>query len=593
MRPSLRIAPKFLLLVAVLVPAMLASGWIGLQGLSAMRGRIDAITGDNLHVTQATDQLGRDISHAGELSLQDIIVTQPLAQGRLDAILSYQAEPAVDSDLATLGRLDASDRFELRRVHAITADWRAFLALQRTGGFDYVGPNLNRVFEATAARVGVLFSAMESGTSVLVQKEVRDAGVSRAKALGTQSHYRTLMIWVSAATLMAVLALVGWLIRNVVPRITSYSAFARRVAEADLTGRLDARGSDELSRLGAALNQMVEQAQRSREMDGHQREFAAAMQLAESEEEAQDLLRRHLKRVVPKADPIVFVRNNSDDRLEAASSIEHDPDLTERLVDAKPRSCMAIRFAHTQQQGDAVDPLLECQICGQRPGYSVCDPLIVHGEVIGSVLLTRPEPSDDDERRLLRESIAHASPVIGNLRNLALAERRAATDALTGLPNSRSAQDNLRRMFAQASRNGLPLAAGLLDLDHFKRMNDVYGHQKGDEVLALIGATLASTIRASDFVARYGGEEFLILMPGTDAEGALVVANKVRETVSSLILPGLEDVVTLSIGIAVFPEDASDPATLVRHADRALYGAKRAGRDRVERFSDSPAPLPG
>ena len=590
MRPSLRIAPKFLLLIAVLVPAMLASGWIGLVGLTAMRDKIDAITGDNLRVAQATDQLGRDVSHTGELALEAIIVTRPLTQGLVDARLGYEAEPAVDSDLATVERLAARDPVELRQLHLITAAWHTFLALQRTGRFDYTGPNAARINEASAAQVASLFDSVEHATDQLVRKEVRDAAIARAQALASQSHYKELMLWVSLGALAGVLALVGWLIRNVVPRITAYSAFARRVAEDDLSDRLETAGTDELSGLGSALNRMVERAQESREMDGRQREFAAAMQQAESEEEAQELLRRHLRRVVPQTDPIVFVRNNSDDRLQAASSLDHDPELAARLVDAKPRSCLAVRFAATQQQGGDLDPLVECEVCGKRAGYSLCNPLIVNGEVIGSVLLTGHDPAGEAEHRRLRESIAHASPVIGNLRNLALAERRAATDALTGLPNNRSAQDNLRRMVAQASRASALLAAGLLDLDHFKRINDLHGHQKGDEVLAMIAATLASSIRESDFVARYGGEEFLILMPGTDAEGALVVGHKIREAIGSLIFPGLEDPVTASIGIAVFPDDASDPATLVRHADRALYTAKRAGRDRVEQFATGAAP---
>ncbi|MBV9820353.1 MAG: diguanylate cyclase [Solirubrobacterales bacterium] len=587
MKPRLRIAPKFLLLIVVLVPAMLASGWIGLQGLSAMRTTVNGITGDNLRVAQATAQLSRDVSRAEALALQSVIVTQPLPQAELDARLDDLAEPAVDADLATVMRLDVRDTFALDRLKTMSSAWRAFLALERTGRFDYAGPGVGYINQATASRVAALFSAMEQGTGLLVDKEVHDAGIARAKAASTQSHYRVLMLWVSLGALVGVLILVGWLIRDVVPRVTAYSAFARRVAEDDLSGRLQDHGSDELSGLGAALNRMVERAEESREMDARQREFAAAMQLAESEEEAQDLLRRHLTRVVPRTDPIVFVRNNSDDRLQAASTRELDTELAARLVDAKPRSCLAIRFAQAQHQGTGLDPLLECEVCGKRSGYSVCNPLIVHGEVIGSVLLSGPARTDDAARRRLRESIAHASPVIGNLRNLALAERRAATDSLTGLPNNRSAHDNLRRMVAQASRSGAPLAAGLLDIDHFKQLNDLHGHQKGDEVLALIGATLASTVRESDFVARYGGEEFLLLMPGTEAEGALVLAHKVCEAISSLIFRGLEGPVTASIGIAVFPEDASEPATLVRHADRALYAAKRGGRDRVERFAAS------
>jgi diguanylate cyclase (GGDEF)-like protein len=116
----------------------------------------------------------------------------------------------------------------------------------------------------------------------------------------------------------------------------------------------------------------------------------------------------------------------------------------------------------------------------------------------------------------LRESVTQAAPVLANLRNLALAEFRASTDGLTGLPNKRTIQDTIKRMTAQASRTASPLSAIAFDLDHFKQINDSYGHGRGDDVLATVGAVLSETVRISDFVGRNGGEEFIILLPNTD-----------------------------------------------------------------------------
>jgi diguanylate cyclase (GGDEF)-like protein len=168
------------------------------------------------------------------------------------------------------------------------------------------------------------------------------------------------------------------------------------------------------------------------------------------------------------------------------------------------------------------------------------------------------------------------------LRNLALARFRAATDSLTGLPNTREVQDTLRRMTAHASRTLTPLAALLLDLDHFKQINDSYGHGVGDNVLAAFGTTVRSVLRASDFVGRHGGEEFVILLPETGRAEALTVAEKVRSAVATIVLPAVDRPITVSIGVAVFPEDATDAAALLRQADRALYVAKANGRNRIE-----------
>ena len=116
----------------------------------------------------------------------------------------------------------------------------------------------------------------------------------------------------------------------------------------------------------------------------------------------------------------------------------------------------------------------------------------------------------------MRETVAQSAPVLANLRNLAIAESRALTDVLTGLANKRSIEDTLKRMSAQAGRTLSPLAAVLLDLDHFKQNNDLFGHDRGDDVLAAVGSTITQTLRDSDVAGRYGGEEFLLLLPDTN-----------------------------------------------------------------------------
>ena len=158
--------------------------------------------------------------------------------------------------------------------------------------------------------------------------------------------------------------------------------------------------------------------------------------------------------------------------------------------------------------------------------------------------------------------------------------------ALTGLANNRSFRDVLKRYTALADRAGTPLSALMLDIDHFKKVNDNFGHDRGDQALAAIAAALAGGIRASDFAARYGGEEFVILLPNTDLEGALSVAETLRTAVASMPLAGI-GLLTVSIGVATMPDHATDADTLVRAADGALYLAKERGRNRVEVASRS------
>ncbi len=159
------------------------------------------------------------------------------------------------------------------------------------------------------------------------------------------------------------------------------------------------------------------------------------------------------------------------------------------------------------------------------------------------------------------------------------------TDALTGLVNRRALEQSLEREVARALRFGAPLAVVLFDLDHFKRVNDTFGHRAGDAVLAAVGGVLRQSVREIDLAGRYGGEELMLVLPETDLEGARIVAERVRASVEALeVAQDTGEVVrvTLSAGCAVFSQArAADVASLVRCADDALYRAKDEGRNRV------------
>lgn len=160
---------------------------------------------------------------------------------------------------------------------------------------------------------------------------------------------------------------------------------------------------------------------------------------------------------------------------------------------------------------------------------------------------------------------------------------RATTDALTGLANRASFLERAERELARAERSGGTLALVMLDVDHFKRFNDRYGHQTGDRVLALAGRALAATIRGIDLAGRYGGEEFVFVLVDVDEESARAVVERVRAAVARIGLPRVAEPVTASCGIAMHHGlfERSSVAGLVKRADAALYDAKRAGRDRT------------
>lgn len=160
-------------------------------------------------------------------------------------------------------------------------------------------------------------------------------------------------------------------------------------------------------------------------------------------------------------------------------------------------------------------------------------------------------------------------------------DRMARVDALTGLFNRRHLEEELGRQCSTARRNGTPIAVLLLDIDHFKKVNDTYGHPAGDLVLQEFGRRLQEDLRAGDVAGRWGGEEFLVLLPGADLPAALTVAERIRLATSRgpVVAGGTPIPVTVSGGCAVGPLDVPDE--LVSRADTALYEAKVAGRNRI------------
>jgi diguanylate cyclase (GGDEF)-like protein len=323
------------------------------------------------------------------------------------------------------------------------------------------------------------------------------------------------------------------------------------------------------------------QARRDRERARLRREYVEAMQGADDELEAKELLRRRAQRIVPTAEAVVLTRNASGNSLDASTDPSAVEGLADALTHATPRSCLAIRRGRTYEREPDGEPLQSCEVCGKVPGATLCVPSLVGGEVIGSLLVLKPRAFKTADCEGVKNAVAQAAPVLANLRNLAIAEHRAATDPLTRLPNARSVQETLIRMVAQSHRTHSPLSAIVLDLDHFKALNDRHGHQAGDEVLEGVGTALRTTVRASDFAGRWGGEEFVVLLPDTDHEGALQAAETLRSRLDGLAVPGVIAHLTASLGVATLPDHAADGPALIRAADRALYAAKAGGRNRV------------
>ena len=217
-------------------------------------------------------------------------------------------------------------------------------------------------------------------------------------------------------------------------------------------------------------------------------------------------------------------------------------------------------------------------------------PLLVKDEVIGTFTVgaKRAGAFPSDRREMLGVIANQVAISMQNARMYEVVEEQATTDGLTGLVNHRTFQERFSSMLGRAERRSFAVSMLLTDIDHFKKVNDTYGHPTGDEVLRRVAVILKASARKIDIVARYGGEEFAIVLEGTDRAGALQLAERIRQEVAqqSFASPQGAFQVTLSIGVACYPDDARDKAEIISRADQSLYAAKHGGRNRTVCYAD-------
>ena len=251
------------------------------------------------------------------------------------------------------------------------------------------------------------------------------------------------------------------------------------------------------------------------------------------------------------------------------------------IMEAAILSCQSIReqdFSTSSYYRGADNPLF-------KKGYFVSIPLMIEKEIVGLLNINDVGQDSFDVGDL--DFILNLSEFIAmSISNAVLYEQTsklAVTDGLTGISNRPSVEKSLQIEFERSKRYNSPLSLIILDVDHFKDVNDTYGHQKGDEILIAFAALLKKACRANDIAARYGGEEFLMILPQSNAQGAFKIAERVREEMMKISFTGNESnfAVTVSCGVAEFNKDYESINKLIAAVDQALYEAKNGGRNRT------------
>lgn len=263
--------------------------------------------------------------------------------------------------------------------------------------------------------------------------------------------------------------------------------------------------------------------------------------------------------------------------------------LSGAVVGAPAREMLA-EWPELLEAIDSEDPEPQVTLQGRYLDISRGQVRDERGRLRGRVLILRDVTALRMSERQLREANIRLTTQLQTIQTLQEGLReQALRDPLTGLYNRRYMEETLGRELERARRDSEPLSLLMIDLDHFKALNDEHGHAAGDRVLRWFGDLIRTKVRPGDVACRYGGEEFLIIMPAASEEVALARADEIRMAFARLV-PIASDHqygdVTLSAGIATYPHDADNPSELRRNADVALYAAKSAGRDRVVAYAE-------
>jgi diguanylate cyclase (GGDEF)-like protein len=253
-----------------------------------------------------------------------------------------------------------------------------------------------------------------------------------------------------------------------------------------------------------------------------------------------------------------------------------------------PESCCGLRSGHPRWRVPRISEIHCTHFAGSPPQRYLCLPIVAHGNTMGVLFVQCHDEATVElvNRHMdgLRQLVQFTGMAVATLNLRTKLENQSIRDSLTGLFNRHFMQISLERELARATRRKQSLAVFMLDLDQFKKFNDTYGHAAGDMVLKAIADIFLASIRSEDIACRYGGEEFTIILPDITAAAALERAESVRLAVMNLRMPLEQEVYgdfTVSIGVALYPNDGEAADLLLRRADQALYRAKRSGRNQV------------
>lgn len=438
-----------------------------------------------------------------------------------------------------------------------------------------------------------------SGDIVAIQKAIgnfreENRSLSSASRSARKRDIHRAVVWgvvLALAFAVFLVLLVHFVSRSISEPVHQLIHASDRLRQGDFDPMLPQETRNEFGLLSRSFLQMAHALRRDREELSALKRFSEAVTECTSENEVYDhILHAFRDRFQPRQ-VIIFKLRGEEDILEVVASLIPLPeDVRDWPVIEGKHSCKAVRMGRAFRVNDVtVEPLCPGKFALPSVGSYYCGPLIAGGIIIGAVRVEGAPGLWTPERESLLESyLSTSASVLSNLQLLQTMREQANMDPLTSLYNRRFCKDYARKLMAMARRKDTPLGFIMMDLDHFKKINDVFGHEVGDRILKQFARTVTQSMRETNLTARLGGEEFVILLPDTGSKACQVVAERIRKAVAHMSMPPVKGTqvppVTVSLGIAVYPEHGATLEEMLHASDRALYESKRAGRNRTTVF---------
>jgi diguanylate cyclase (GGDEF)-like protein/PAS domain S-box-containing protein len=366
----------------------------------------------------------------------------------------------------------------------------------------------------------------------------------------------------------------------------------------DVTERM--QGALRLQDQAEALRHSVTELQARTDQAALLNEMGNFLQSCEASSEAVKVASDYGSRLFPSSNfGAVFIFKSSRNALEIEGQWGKTEDINSTFA---PDSCWALRRGQPHWSEFPAGNVVCAHITGTSSHVYLCVPMMARGETLG-VFQVRYDPMPvqssaaeteawRQSQKLLAVSVAtHVALAVASLRLRESLRDQSVRDPLTGLFNRRFMQESLDREMQRARRKTRPLSVVFIDIDHFKRFNDVFGHDAGDTILRSFADLLRSFFRGDDVVCRYGGEEFALILPESNEQDAAVRLNQFRENVKRMTVVHESrtlDSVSVSVGVAAFPKHGDSIESLLRAADQALYVSKAEGRDQVNIAKEMP-----